>query len=69
MSLSEIEAFVYKYKHLPEIPSEAEVLENGVDVGEMNKLLLQKVEELTLHLIDLDKKYKSLEAQVKKTGK
>jgi hypothetical protein len=69
MSLSEIEAFVSKYKHLPEIPSEAEVLENGVDVGEMNKLLLQKVEELTLHLIDLDKKYKSLEAQVKKTGK
>jgi hypothetical protein len=69
MTLSEIEAFVTQYKHLPEIPSEAEVLENGVDVGEMNKLLLQKVEELTLHLIDLDKKYKSLEAQVKKTSK
>ena len=69
MTLPEIEAFVSKYRHLPEIPSEAEVLENGVDVGEMNKLLLQKVEELTLHLIDLDKKYKSLEAQVKKTGK
>jgi hypothetical protein len=69
MSLSEIEDFVTKNKHLPEIPSETEVIENGVDVGEMNKLLLQKVEELTLHLIDLDKKYKSLEAQVKKTGK
>lgn len=65
MSLSEIEAFVSKYKHLPEIPSEAEVLENGVDVGEMNKLLLQKVEELTLHLIEQDKKIKVLEAKVK----
>ena len=69
MSLSEIEAFVKQYKHLPEIPSEAEVLENGVDVGEMNKLLLQKVEELTLHLIEQDKKIKSLEAKFKKAGK
>lgn len=69
MSLSEIDAFVQAHKHLPEIPSEKEIIENGVDVGEMNKLLLQKVEELTLHLIDLDKKYKSLEAQVKKTRK
>ena len=64
MSLSEIEAFVSKYKHLPEIPSEAEVLENGVDVGEMNKLLLQKVEELTLHLIEQDKTIKALKKKV-----
>lgn len=64
MTLAEIEAFVTHYKHLPEIPSEAEVIENGVDVGEMNKLLLQKVEELTLHLIAQDKKISKLEAKL-----
>ncbi|MBL7789228.1 MAG: hypothetical protein JNL75_05275 [Chitinophagales bacterium] len=64
MSLSEIEAFVKQYKHLPEIPSESEIIENGVDVGEMNKLLLQKVEELTLHLIEQDKIIKALKKKV-----
>lgn len=64
MSLSEIEAFVKQYKHLPEIPSESEIIENGVDVGEMNKLLLQKVEELTLHLIKQEKIIKALEVKV-----
>lgn len=66
MPLSEVEAYVAKNKHLPEIPSESEVIENGVDVAEMNKLLLQKVEELTLHLIEQEKKIKKLEAKVGK---
>ncbi len=69
MTLSEIEAFVTQYKHLPEIPSEQEVIENGVDVGEMNKLLLQKVEELTLHLIAQNKKIEALETKMNKLGK
>jgi len=38
------------------IPSEKEVMENGINVGEMNALLLQKIEELTLHVIELEKK-------------
>lgn len=54
-SLHEVETFVKENKHLPGIPSEAEVKKEGVDVGEMNKLLLQKVEELTLYIIDLKK--------------
>ena len=37
------------------MPSAKEVAENGVQLGEMNKLLLKKVEELTLHLIEKDK--------------
>lgn len=54
-SLMELETIVKKNKHLPGIPTEAEVVKDGVDVGEMNKLLLQKIEELTLYIIDLKK--------------
>lgn len=58
--LSEIEAFYKEYKHLPEIPSEKEVLENGINVAEMNLLLLKKVEELTLHIVELQKQIDEL---------
>jgi len=54
-SLAEIEKYIKANKHLPEIPTAKEVAANGVDLGEMNKLLLKKVEELTLHLIQKDK--------------
>jgi len=49
--LSEVEQFVKVHKHLPEIPSTKQVEQDGVSLGEMNKLLLKKVEELTLYLI------------------
>ncbi len=54
-SLQEVERFIKDNKHLPEIPSEKEVEKDGLDVGEMNKKLLQKVEELTLYIIELKK--------------
>ncbi|MEH6305277.1 hypothetical protein RYH73_06460 [Olivibacter sp. CPCC 100613] len=54
-SLAEIEAFIKENKHLPGIPNKTEVAENGVHLGEMNRKLLEKVEELTLHLIEKDK--------------
>lgn len=60
-SLQELDEYIKKHKHLPDIPTEAEVLEDGVDLGEMNKKLLQKVEELTLHIIDLNNRLKALE--------
>ena len=50
-------------RHLPDIPSAKEVEEEGVDVGEMNKLLLQKVEELTLYIIDLQKQIDELKSE------
>lgn len=53
--LSEIEAFVNKHKHLPGIPNKEEVQQNGVSLGEMNRKLLEKVEELTLRLIEKEK--------------
>ena len=55
MSLKETEEFIRLNKHLPGIPSEKEVMENGINVGEMNALLLQKIEELTLYMIELEK--------------
>ncbi|MEM7551407.1 MAG: hypothetical protein AAF363_17125 [Bacteroidota bacterium] len=50
-SLKETEAFIKENSHLPEIPSAAQVQEEGINVGEMNALLLKKIEELTLHTI------------------
>ncbi|SEW51948.1 hypothetical protein [Chitinophaga arvensicola] len=64
--LSAVEQFIQKNGHLPEIPTAAEVKENGVDVGEMNKLLLQKVEELTLYLIQQQKEINELKSLIKK---
>lgn len=61
MPLSEIEAFIKKYNHLPEIPSAQKVEADGLELGEMNKLLLKKIEELTLHLIEKDKQLGILE--------
>jgi uncharacterized coiled-coil protein SlyX len=48
---------------LPDIPSAAEVEKEGLDVGEMNKKLLQKIEELTLYLIDQQKQINKLQQQ------
>jgi hypothetical protein len=53
--LEELESYLKINKHLPEMPTAKEVELNGVTLGEMNKLLLKKVEELTLHLIEQQK--------------
>jgi hypothetical protein len=49
---------------LPDVPSEQKVIEDGINLGEMNKLLTKKVEELTLYLIDKDKQVVQLQNQV-----
>lgn len=59
-TLAEIESFTKKNNHLPNIPSAKEMQTNGVDLGEMNNLLLQKVEELTLYAIEQYKELKRL---------
>ena len=53
--LSAVKAYIDEYHHLPEMPSEADIAKNGQNLGEMNKLLVKKVEELTLYLIEKDK--------------
>ncbi|MBD8346592.1 hypothetical protein [Dysgonomonas sp. HGC4] len=54
-SLTEVEAFVKENKHLPEIPSEKQMVENGLNINEFQIKLLQKIEELTLYVINQDK--------------
>jgi hypothetical protein len=55
-SLEEIKAYIEQNKHLPEVPSAKEMEANGINLGEMNMLLLKKIEELTLHSIQMNKK-------------
>lgn len=68
MSLKEIEAFIALNGHLPNVPSAAEVEENGLGLGEMNKILLEKVEELTLHAIESEKRIAQLEDLLKRVS-
>ncbi len=65
-TLEEVEQHINENGHLPEIPSEAEVTENGINLGEMNAKLLQKIEELTLYMIHMNKQLKSQSEKVEK---
>ncbi|WP_294678029.1 hypothetical protein [uncultured Fluviicola sp.] len=64
MPLTEVEAFVKKEKHLPNVPSEKELQVEGADVMEINKMLMEKVEELTLYLIQQNKDTEALKTQL-----
>jgi hypothetical protein len=69
MSLGQLEAFVNDNKHLPNVPSAAEVNKDGIDLVEMDAKLLRKIEELTLYLIDLKKDNDELRKQVSELKK
>ena len=58
-SLEEVERFIISNKHLPEVPSAKSVEKDGLDLGNMDATLLKKIEELTLHLIELNKTVKA----------
>ncbi len=62
--LTEVENFIKTNKHLPDIPSAEDMEKQGVNLAEMNKLLLQKVEELTLYAIEKDKEVGFLKDKV-----
>lgn len=64
-TLEQVEEFTEENHHLPGVPSAQEIQENGLKLGEMNNLLLQKVEELTLYIIEQEKRIKALEAKLK----
>lgn len=67
-TLEETEKQIKLLGHLPGIPSTLEVKANGIDLGEMNARLLKKIEELTLHIISLEKRVKSVENLGEKPG-
>ncbi|MEP1096057.1 MAG: hypothetical protein ABJG78_13165 [Cyclobacteriaceae bacterium] len=65
-TLKETKAYIVENKHLPEIPSAAEIGENGIDLGDMNMRLLKKIEELTLHLIEQNERLEKAEKKISK---
>ncbi|MBT1697552.1 hypothetical protein KK083_11740 [Fulvivirgaceae bacterium PWU4] len=65
LSLAELEAYIKANKHLPEVPSAKEMDAEGLNIKEMNLILLKKVEELTLHLIEANKKIEETNEKVK----
>ena len=62
-TLEQVETYVNANKHLPEVPSECEVLQNGISVGDMNATLLKKIEELTLYVIQQQKEIEALKTK------
>ncbi|ACU62842.1 hypothetical protein [Chitinophaga pinensis] len=68
-SLQELNAYIKEHKHLPGVPSTEEVTKKDLDLGEMNKILLQKIEELTLHLIEQDKQNQEQKQQIELLNK
>lgn len=70
-SLKETEQFILQNKHLPGVPSAAQIEKEGLDLGDGQAVLLKKIEELTLHVIELDKKVEKLSKEnedLKKKG-
>jgi hypothetical protein len=63
--LSGLEQYIAAHKHLPGIPSAKEISNDGLDLGDMDKELLRKIEELSLYIIRLDKKNKELEERLR----
>ena len=67
--LSEVKAFIQENKHLPEIKSAQEMQENGVSVNELQTQLLQKIEELTLYLIQQEQTIQELRQKLEQLEK
>jgi hypothetical protein len=61
-SLTEVKTYINENKHLPDMPSEQEVAEDGINLGELVKLQTKKIEELTLYLIEKEQQIKEIKA-------
>ena len=63
-SIDELRSFIRTHHHLPNIPSAAEVEKEGILIGDMQKKMMEKIEELTLYILQLEEKYSQLAAQL-----
>ena len=61
----ELRFYILKHRHLPHIPSAQQVEQDGIPLGEMNRLLLEKIEELTLYILDQEERIRRLEENQK----
>ncbi len=64
-SLAETEKYVKENRHLPEVPSAADIEKDGMSLNGMNTILLKKVEEITLHLIEMKKESEIMKKEIK----
>ncbi|MDX1905197.1 MAG: hypothetical protein SFU27_13670 [Thermonemataceae bacterium] len=67
--LSEVENYVKINKHLPDVPSEKDILMNGLSLGDMQATQMLKIEELTLYIINQEKRIKALESKITELNK
>lgn len=63
-TIAEVEKFIDANGHLPNVPSAAQVKEEGIELGEMAKIQQEKIEELMLYIIQQEKRIQSLEAKM-----
>lgn len=66
LPLSDLKDFIRKNGHLPDIPTAEKISKDGQDLGEMNRLLLQKVEELTLYILQQENRIKKMEEKLER---
>ena len=64
MPLSQLEDYIKQNKHLPNVPTTEKMINNGNNLGQTDKLLLEKIEELTLYILELNKKIEKIEKQL-----
>lgn len=64
-ALAEVEKYIQQHRHLPDVPSAAEVAKEGLDLGDNQAALLKKIEELTLYIIEQNRRIEKLEAGLK----
>lgn len=64
LTINQLDNYIGKHGHLPDIPAEEEILEHGLKLGEMERLLLKKVEELTLYIIQQEYRINALEGVI-----
>lgn len=69
LPLDEVKQFIDRHKHLPNIPSAKEIEKNGLYVGDVQKRMMEKIEELTLYLLDANTRIKQLQEELGKLKK
>lgn len=69
LSLDDLKKFIAVNKHLPNIPAAAEVEKNGIELGDMQKKMMEKIEELTLYIIQLEEKQRQQQQEINELKK
>ncbi|MFB6305686.1 MAG: hypothetical protein ABEH43_01615 [Flavobacteriales bacterium] len=69
MEIEKLEEFINRYKHLPGVPPQSKVKKNGLSLGNMQKRMMEKVEEQALYIVQLDKKNKEQDKEIEKLKK